>query len=110
MFLQQAAHGGARLYGALRLFGSRCRLFRSLPLGNGRNRSNLTLFEDGQDIAGDHGRTVFDNDLRKGPGNRRRHLQNDLVRFEVDEVFVPGDAFADVFVPRDERCVTDRFG
>ena len=110
MFLQQATHGGARLDRALRLFGRRCCLLCRLLLGDRCDRCNLVFLEDCQNITGDHGCPVFDDDLREGPGSRRRHLQNNLVRFQVDEVFVASDTLADVLVPRDKRCVTDRFG
>ncbi len=87
---------------------------RSLGFGLGRHFPlfsccDLTLFENGQHLAGRHGRTVLDLYLPQHSRCGRRHLEYHFVGFEVDEILVARHRIAGLLVPADERRVADRF-
>ncbi len=70
----------------------------------------LSLGQHRQDLTRGNRRAVTDPDLLEHAARRCGNLENDLVGFEIDEILVATDRFADALVPRDERRIAHGLG
>jgi hypothetical protein len=61
-------------------------------------------------VDGSDGAAVDLDDLGDDAGGRRRQLEDHLVGFDIDQVFVAGDRFADLLVPCQQGRFGDRLG
>jgi len=69
-----------------------------------------TGLDDGQQLVAGDGGAGRDLDLLQHPCHGRRHLQHDLVGFEVREVLVAGNGIAGLLVPGNQRGVGHGLG
>ena len=72
----------------------------------GRLRARI---DHGDDFLRFDRRAIGSTDLGDYAGIGRRQLEDDLVRLDVDQIFVPLDRLACFLVPADERRFGDRF-
>jgi hypothetical protein len=89
--------------------GSRCRSFRCF---SSRCRSTGLGFgiDAGDQFARNNSITVGLDDLNQHAGTRRRNFQDDLVGFDVDQVFVARNGFADFLFPGRQGAFGDGLG
>ncbi len=54
-----------------------------------------------QQLPAGHGGAVAELDFLEHAGRGRRHLENDLVGLQIDEIFIARHGIAGLLVPRD---------
>jgi hypothetical protein len=83
----------------------RCGTFGFRGFDRSGFRAGIALLQQRQQVAARHRRAIANLYFAEGPRGRCRHLEHDLVGFQVDQVLIAGNGFARFLVPADEGCV-----